>query len=78
MECPFSLELPEENDDPMHDPDENLIVEKPKPEVNPNKNFEFEIKEKMPLVSQFDETNRMTEHQKLEDDRVKEITIDDD
>ena len=30
MACPFDLTIPEEEEDPMHDPDEDHIVEKPK------------------------------------------------
>lgn len=76
MDVPFSLDLPEKNDE--HDSDEEQMKRVEKIQEIPVPGFTFEIKQKDPLISKFVETWMKEEADNKLESELKEITIDDD
>lgn len=78
MDCPFSLEIddPEDNEDPEKDEDEDEMIDKKQDGVKPSE--DFSVPQKPPQLSKFDETLSAEEREAREAKWVRENTIDDD
>lgn len=74
MDCPFSLEFKEETEETEQADDE--MAENEEEEEMPEE--DFKLKEKKPLISDFDTKRKIEEEKRLRDQYLKETTIDDD
>ena len=78
MDCPWNLDLPDENHDEEHDSDEESMKEEEKKIEKPADAADFEIKRKPPLKSTFVEKNEIAAEQAAQEEALKAVTIDDD
>ena len=78
MECPFSYDLPEneELENPLHDKDEEQMTEEKKAGVEPIE--DFIIQKKKPHMSEFDEDLSTKASTSKVDAERRAVTIDDD
>jgi hypothetical protein len=78
MDCPFNLEMAEneEDEDPLVDKDEEQMIDKKPPLVQPLE--DFYVSKKGPHISEFDMEVSTKLAREAEEARLKAITIDDD
>ena len=78
MECPFPIEMADndDDDDPEVDKDEEQMREKKTSNITPIE--DFSVTKKGPHMSEFDEDLRRKREQEEEDERIRGVTIDDD